>query len=277
MMVLMALVTTFMTGPVINMIEFFFKSKDKEQRTLKTGFNTLLSFGSPQSGSRLLELAHYLNLKNEKDASVTALHFSPSADVSIIEAEQYEKEDFMPISQTASRLKVSLKKVFGVTDHVEKEIVEIAKENPYDVVLVGSSRDLFTRDKTGGKVKSFVHQMDSPVGIFIDGGFQKIDHAAIILSSAADIFLLKYGKRFLEADKRNRLALIDLGGVSVVQEVHGLKFGNNLYLIKNVPEGKQDFYKQFHILIISSDFWKNLMRKQHVWLNRMPSVLIINK
>jgi Kef-type K+ transport system membrane component KefB len=277
MMVLMALVTTFMTGPVINMIEFFFQSKDKEQRTLKTGFNALLSFGSPQSGSRLLELAHYLNLKNEKDAGITALHFSPSADVSVIEAEQYEKEAFLPILQTASRLKISVKRVFGVTDHVAREIVEAAKENPYNVVLVGSSRDLFTRDKTGGKVRNFVHQMDAPVGILIDGGFQKIDHTAVVLGSASDIFLFKYGKRFLEADEKNRLTLMDLSGVSAARKIHGLVVGKNLHLIEGVPNGNQDFYKQFHLLIVSLDFWKNLKRQQHGWLNKMPSILIINK
>ncbi|OGX37620.1 MAG: hypothetical protein A3C36_05045 [Omnitrophica WOR_2 bacterium RIFCSPHIGHO2_02_FULL_52_10] len=277
MLVLMALATTFMTSPLIHLIEFLFKPKVEERGALKEGFNALLPFGSPQSGSRLLELACYLNLKNENDASVTAAHFSPSADVSMMEAEQHEKEAFRPIAQTAARLGVSLRKVFGVTDTVEREIVTAARENHYDIILVGSSRDIFTRDKTGGKVRGFVYQMESPVGIFIEGGFRKLDHAAVLFNSAEDKFLLKYGTRFLAADGKNRLALIDRTELRDAQQWAQAGPGSNMYWAGNRQENKQDFYKQFDIVIVSFYFWKSLKRGQQAWLKTMPSVLVINK
>lgn len=279
MMVLMALVTTFMAGPVIMAIEFFFKSKEADKE-IKEGFNALLSFGSPQSGGRLLELAYYLNLKNENDATITAVHFSPSADVSIPQAQQHEKEAFMPILQVAGRLNIPLKRIFGVTDNVEREVVEKVREKSYDIVLVGSSRELFTNDKTGGKVRNFVYQIESAVGIFIEGGFKKIDRAAIVLSGVPDIFLLKYAKMFLEHNKKNHLTVVDQHNILSSKEDLQRRLGSGggeRSVLKKLPEKEKKFYKEYDIVIVSFNFWKNLKSQQRSWLQEMPSVLIINE
>jgi Kef-type K+ transport system membrane component KefB len=282
MMVLMALVTTFMAGPAIGAIEFFFKEdRQREVREITEGFQVLLSFGFPKSGSRLLELAYALNLKYEKDDTITAVHFSPSADISILEAEQHERESFLPIQQTAERLGIPLKKIFKVTDHVEKEIIQTVKRRRYDIVLVGSSRELFTDEKTGRKMRSLIQQMDSGVGVFIDRGFKEIDDMLIVLKGFHDLFLLKYAKKFLAGNQKKRLRIFDpenaFATKEELQKLSGMELKGNFSLAGKHLGEKKDFYQGYDLVITSLSFWESLKVKQDDWLELTPSVLIINR
>jgi hypothetical protein len=201
--------------------------------------------------------------------------------VSILRAEQHEKEAFMPISQTAVRFNIPLQRVFGVTDNVEREVVERVREKSYDIVLVGSSREIFTNDKTGGKVRNFVQQIDPAVGIFIEGGFKKIDHVAVVLSGASDIFLLKYAKRFLGHNQENRLTVVDRQNVLDSKEDLQKRLGpyktREAAILKKILETEKMSYKEYDIVLISFSFWRSLKNQPHVLLRQMPSLLIINE
>lgn len=63
MMVIMALVTTFMTGPALDLINYLFKSKDSivpEIETKPNDYKILISFGNNEKGKSLLRLASSL-------------------------------------------------------------------------------------------------------------------------------------------------------------------------------------------------------------------------
>ncbi len=58
MMVIMALVTTFMTGPALDFIGFIFKDKVTavpEEIGTKSKYKILLSFATPERGKKLLQ------------------------------------------------------------------------------------------------------------------------------------------------------------------------------------------------------------------------------
>jgi spore coat polysaccharide biosynthesis predicted glycosyltransferase SpsG len=66
MMVIMALVTTFMTGPALDLINYLFKSKvvpDAEEITNQSKYRILFSFGNNEKGKSLLRLANSLTKK----------------------------------------------------------------------------------------------------------------------------------------------------------------------------------------------------------------------
>ena len=69
MMVLMALVTTFMTGPAIDFVNFIFKKKIKHIPAVEGGYQILFSFGPPLAGIRLLQLVNQLFGKNNSFTS----------------------------------------------------------------------------------------------------------------------------------------------------------------------------------------------------------------
>lgn len=67
-LVLMALITTFMTGPVLDLINKFFKPEIEDNAELiskKNKYNILISFSNPNSGKILLRIANMLT-KNQK-------------------------------------------------------------------------------------------------------------------------------------------------------------------------------------------------------------------
>jgi Kef-type K+ transport system membrane component KefB len=64
MLVIMALVTTFMTGPVLELIGKLFKPQpeaSQPESVVIPGFKILLSFGNPETGRSLLRLASLIN------------------------------------------------------------------------------------------------------------------------------------------------------------------------------------------------------------------------
>lgn len=282
MMVLMALSTTFMTGPAISFIDYLFRSSEPV-KVVKDGFNVLLSFGAPKSGRRLLEVAHYLNLKNENDQSITAVHFSPSADISITEAQQFERDAFVPIDRLVERFGTStlaVRKIFRVTDQVEKSILEVVNEEKCQFTLVGGSRQLFADDKIAGKVRALLEDTDSAVGVFVDKGFKTINRAVFVIDQSTDVFLMSYAERFLNCASDNHLTVMDVNReFETIEDLKlrpGFKDVNQLELWHKDDVSRTAF-AQYDVVIVSLDYWENRIDDQEEWLHWMPSVLIINK
>ncbi|MDO8952368.1 MAG: cation:proton antiporter, partial [Draconibacterium sp.] len=77
MLVIMALVTTFMTAPALNLIDKFFKKKTEPERhkIINTGkYKILISFGKPEMGSTLLRLANFMVKNKNGNSIISALH-----------------------------------------------------------------------------------------------------------------------------------------------------------------------------------------------------------
>jgi len=278
MIVLMALVTTFMTGPAINMIDWFFHAKDEEKKKFpKKGFKTLISFGPAKAGSRLLELAHGLNLKDEEDSSLSAVHFSSSSETSLMEAEQYEREAFIPIRAAAKERGVLLQTRFQVTEKVEKEITKMVKEDNYDIVLVGSSRPIFTEDRIAGKLRAVIQRLPCSVGVFVDHEFHEIHHVAMMCGSPEDIFLWKYAKRFLDGHTMNRVTILNQTKVLLAQEMFSREesYDKRIILLKEFSEKEASW--DYDLILMSFAYWKKMKGPKEVWLSRLPSVLIVSK
>jgi len=99
MMVIMALVTTFMTGPALDLINFIFKTKDvsnTEEPLNENKFNILLSFGNNEKGKSLLRLANSLVKKQNEASTITAMHLTLSDEMHSFNLEEYEKTDLTP-------------------------------------------------------------------------------------------------------------------------------------------------------------------------------------
>ncbi|MFP3632116.1 hypothetical protein SB776_36540, partial [Burkholderia sp. SIMBA_045] len=81
MLVIMALFTTFMTGPCLDLINYLFKGKksieDDEDKDNDSKYRVLLSFETAESGSTLLKLADNLTHKMNGNKSVTAMNIAP--------------------------------------------------------------------------------------------------------------------------------------------------------------------------------------------------------
>jgi Kef-type K+ transport system membrane component KefB len=280
MLVIMALVTTFLTGPMIQTINYFFDhpvSLNGFGKGNLPDFNILISFGSPESGKRLLHLAHNLNFKSKNANEITALHLTPSTDFSIREAEVFEKEGFEPILLTASELGIKIRTQYKATNDVDREIIQFANTGNFDLMLVGSSRPLFSKDETGGKARYFFEEIKCPVGVMIDKGFTEINHILLIIDNQNDLKLFKLAGRSLN-DRSKYLTVLDKSGLiddNYFQSIANSNHKDQLKIINQV-ETHKDFYDKFDLAVISVNYWNKTRNRQNNWLSSSPSLLIVN-
>jgi len=281
MLVLMALITTFMTGPSITFIDFVTKRRERSKlASLSTNEDKILiSFGPPLAGNRLLILANQLIEKHNDKANITALHLTPSSDISLQEAEVYEEEGFKPIRELAKKLGIKIETKYRATNEVSNEIVSIANEESYSLLLVGSSKAIFSRDETGGKIKNFFDDCNCSVGVLIDKGFNQINNVLLLIYESSDKFLLQFGRKFL-MNSASELTIIDRNNflqkdLSVAEMIKV-----NASKKINVQTGltlSDTSMNYFDLVLISLESWDKIRETNSEWIKNSPSLLILNK
>lgn len=281
MLVLMALITTFMTGPSITFIDFVTKRRERLKLASLSSIEDkiLISFGPPLAGNRLLILANQMVEKHNDKAHITALHLTPSSDISLQESKIYEEEGFKPVRELAKKLGIKIETEYRATNEVSNEIVRLANEEPFSMLLVGSSKAMFSRDETGGKIKYFFDDCKCSVGVLVDRGFDEINNILLLLHNPSDKFLLKYGEKFL-MNSAKELTIND--GNRILQNdkstIDSLRSnGSKKINVQYEETFSQTFLNNFDLIIISLESWDKIRETNSEWIKNSPSLLIINK
>jgi Kef-type K+ transport system membrane component KefB len=315
MMVIMALVTTFMTGPALDLIDVVFKKK--ELQDVQTNLNDnkykiLISFGNNEKGKSLLRLADSLTRKQKNTASITAMHLHLSDEMHPFNSEEIEKESFIPIVEESKILQQEISTIFKATMDIETEIADVANDGDYDLLLVGLGKSIFegtilgkvigftTRiinpdrliDKFTGKeglfenspfderTRQIISKTKMPLGILIDKDLQNVDRVFIPIFSSEDSFLLDYAQKLIY-NNNSKVEILDVYGNI-----------NNNFVVQSALESleqkypdnvlllqdrivKKEFLSNQNLMIISLESWKALVDSRSVWLSGIPSVLIL--
>lgn len=317
MMVIMALVTTFMTGPALNFINYIFKTKDFKQLdefSNDNKYKILISFGNKEKGKSLLRLANSL-IKNQKEtSSVTAMHLTLSDEMHSYDLEEYEKQRFAPLVEESKDLKLKITTIFQATVDIETNISEIANTGEYNLLLVGLGKSIFegtllgkvlgftTRiinpdrlfDKFTGKeglfenspfderTRQIISKTKAPIGILIDKELQQVNQVFIPIFSSEDTFLIDYAQKLIY-NNNAQIEILDVNGhvennFVLKSAVHSLE----QKYAKNITLMddkiiKKEFLAKQDLMVISIESWKNLVDSRSVWLSRVPSVLILKQ
>ena len=315
MMVIMALVTTFMTGPALNLINYIFKTKDfvmTEEETSHNKFRILISFGNVEKGKSLLRVANSLINRQKETATITAMHLSLIDEIHSFNMEEEEKNSFHPIMKESQLLKQEITTIFKATVDIETDISDIANNGEYDLLLVGLGKSIFegtllgkvlgftTRlinpdrliDKFTGKeglfenspfderTRQIISKSKLPLGIFIDKELQKINNVFVPLLSSEDSFLIDYAQKLIY-NNNSKIIILDVKG----------HFNTNFViksaitsLVNKFPENigfieesfiNKDFLPKQDLMLVSLESWKNLVNTPTSWLSGVPSVLIL--
>jgi Kef-type K+ transport system membrane component KefB len=315
MMVIMALVTTFMTGPALDIINFIFKTKDviipaEVKRT--SDFNILISFGNNEKGKSLFRLANSLTKKQPESSNVTAMHLTMSDEMHAYNLEEYEKEAFEPILKESKKLDQKITTIFKATGDIETDIADIAYEGKYDLVLVGLGKSIFEGtilgkvlgftsriinpdrllDKFKGKEGLFenspfddrtrliISKTKTPLGIFIDKDLKNIDKVFLGIFSAGDVFLIDYAQRMIY-NNDSHLTLLDnnehtKNNFIVENALAALeKNYQNNIEVIDTNQLNKRFLQEQDLILFSLETWKKLVDDEVSWLQDIPSVLII--
>ena len=140
MLVIMALVTTFMTTPILSLINFLFPEKrirEEYERHQSLGiFKALIAMGNPENGKPLLNVAKTVLDGTKNSLAVNVLHLTPGTDINPFHGDQYSHEGFKLVNEEAAKLNIPIETEYKITDNIEGSIVRTVYYNNYDFLLV---------------------------------------------------------------------------------------------------------------------------------------------
>ena len=317
MMVIMALVTTFMTGPTLNSINYIFKTKDEgilDEIPNGNKYKVLISFGNNEKGKSLLRLANSLVKKQKETSTITAMHLTLSDEVHSYNLEEYEKDRFLPIIEESNALRQEITTVFQATADIETNICEIANNGEFDLLLVGLGKSIFegtllgkvlgftTRimnpdrliDKFTGKeglfenspfderTRQIISKIKTPLGILVDKELQSVNQVFIPIFSSEDSFLIDYAQKLI-FNNNSKIVILDVNGhvntnFVLKSAVNSLEQKySNNITLVNDKIIKKEFLATQDLMIISIESWKELVDSGSSWLSKVPSVLIMKQ
>lgn len=316
-MVIMALVTTFMTGPALDLINFIFKSRtqdfEHEVRSISK-YKVLLSFGTPESGRPLFRLANSLTKKLNGNAAVTAMHLASANETHHYNIEEYEKESFMPVQEESKLLNQRIAMQFKVSNDIDADIIDLANKGDYDLLLIGLGESIYEGTFLGkllgftnriinpeklintvtGKGKFFENQAFDErtqlilskthisTGILVDKTLDKFERVFIPLFDSGDGFLIDYAQKLIY-NAESQIVVLDAGGQVKNNPVLKEKIRNieqkapNHIELQSQRNIDKSFLKSQDLMIISLESWKKMVESKSVWLSHIPSTLIVSQ
>lgn len=233
MMVLMALVTTFMTGPALDFINRIFKSEPLQvpPAELKeiSRYKILFYFDKPGSARSLLRLANAFTNKLNGNASLTALHLSPVNELHYYNTDEYEIKTFKSVVDESISLNRKVITLFKASTDLDSEIINVANKGDYDMLLINLRESIYEGSFLGrllgfttriinpetllntvtGKDSLFdttpfdehtrlvISKSQIPVGVLIDKNLHKVEQVFIPVFDEKDFILIDYAQKLI--------------------------------------------------------------------------------
>jgi Kef-type K+ transport system membrane component KefB len=315
MMVIMALVTTFITGPALDLINKFFKpEKETAQAVINYlgKYKILVSFAHPDRSIALLRLAYSLTRRQSDNSLITAMHLSPNNDLNQFNAAEYEEESFAPIVAESGRLRVNITTLFKASNDIEAEITQMANKGNYDLLLIGIGQSIFEGSILGRilgftsriinpdlllnkvtrreklfesspfdeKTRMIISKSEVPVGIFIDKNFMSADRVMVVLLMPEDAFLIGYAQKLI-ANSESQVTVVDSHQTSrntplIKETIRQIEqIAPNHIQTVNESKVTKELIHHHDLLLISSNSWKLAIERESRWLKEIPSTLIL--
>lgn len=182
MMVIMALVTTAMTTPILHWVypHRMFGGPGEAphpEASHAPGLKILIPVSLPKSGGPLVQIADTLIGAKKEDSRLYALHLKPPADheayrTGLDEATQTHDESLAPLLAQARGRAIPVEQISFVSLDVAGDIAEVARRNNVDLVLLGYHKPVIGKTILGGTVHRVLQQTDADVAVFVDRGFR---------------------------------------------------------------------------------------------------------
>jgi Kef-type K+ transport system membrane component KefB len=274
MLVLMALATTLLTGPGLNLIGLF-RPRKEPQIIREKAYKIMLSFANPKMGGTLLNLTHQLISKKAGETLFTALHISPRTDLSPDDAMVFEKESFASVRRYAEKNGLSLSTIYRNTNDIHGEIMESCKLEKPDFLILGSARSVFSTDILGGILKRIITEAPCDVLIFNERNFNEIQSVLVVYFGNGDEYLFDYA-RMLNHHNNRKFYTYHRG---LENKESADAFNNSGIPMVPVTGSllQPAFLRSIDLVLVSEYNWKALEEKHNMPVSKFPSLLIIHK
>jgi hypothetical protein len=319
MMVLMAIITTFMTGPALDLINRSDRKRERARAAVATNsqaFKILLSFDAAEGGRKLLQLATQLMGKKQLNNQITAINLTYNPDITTAQIEEFEKESFSHIRDEAKKMKLQIDTRYQPVIDVRKEIIKIAEDEHFDFMLVDAGKSLLkgtllgslvqatkvlhpenllktitgdkklipqllpTNDMIDQKAAMFIEEAKCSIGVFIDKDYHSSKDIFMPIFHPSDESLIKYAKKFIQHNESKLVVLDALSNVhenerwdrDVAEIQHEYPASIELASDRTINKA---LLSKFSLMLISYESWNTLVASKSVWLEHIPSALII--
>lgn len=317
MLVLMTLVTTFMTTPLVSLIDFCFRARDKlkvskQVEAVAGVFKVLLSFGRASNGQIMLDVANQMFGKGKNKLDITALHLTVGSDVNPLHTDNFEEVSFSPILYEAKKLDIPIQTRYEVSNDAGEDIVDIVNKEGYDFLLVGAALSLsdlptdieatkykdnfydryFKRLKAPmswfypgallkDKTKLFIERTNCAVGVFVNRGFVRATNVVVPVATPDDLFLLEHARTLQKSTHGNLTFIYTANDAPESEQVVAAltQFAETEKKVSILPHTSfsADLLSQYNFMLISYNTWNAISDRRKEDLQRMPSTLILSK
>ena len=285
-LVIMALVTTFMTTPLLHLVERYFTRREQK---LSSKRKLIFCFGRPDAGRNLLSIYHLLFGKALKNEQLIAAHYTIGTDLNPLNADQYAKESFAPLNQCASELGISVENYYRVTDKLVQGMIHFIKKEQPDMLLLGA-RSRTQSDKFGtpgvilwlsllrDKIDEVMDQVKCPVAVFLNRGYKEGASVSIAFGAATDIFLFPYLENILANGHSLRLLLSGTYNNEFQQSINKLmKQYPQRITFTGYSKPEELISGDKHGLLIMSHITYTELTSDEIVLQELSSLLVIKK
>ena len=305
-LLIMSLLTTFMTTPLLSLVErIFAKQAEKTSHNEKV----MLSFGLPESGRTLLNMADLLLGDRLQTGQLIATHFTVGTELSPTMAEEFKELSFIPLRAEAKKLSLKVEERYHVTEKLIQDMVRMAKREHVDYLFVGAGRQFMQSEnaaerKTNSrfsflpglskllkspslslpglllrqKLESIMEEVDCSVGIFVNRGFTKASEILLLVDSEQDLFLFNYARtRLGEKSMTIRICFADKQHDSYLEERVMTDFvqQDSAKFVLGKPPGEIMWSDAKECLLVMSYAACEKLSRNHQLFAALPSLLII--
>ncbi|WP_017721518.1 cation:proton antiporter [Kamptonema formosum] len=236
MLVIMALVTTFMTSPLLEWTypkelirldsavpvppsEPVAGSAPVPQELEMPAYRILVPVANPSTQKGLLQLAVAIAGTASQPAAVDLLSLIELQEDYLFESTPLEAERL--IQERRERLeeltqsleppenRAGVRSIVRICSDVARETAEIAKIDRADLILLGWHRPAFSNNRLGGRVGQVLTTAAADVAVFVDRGRERSDSLLVPYSANIhDDMALELALRLLVNDSNRRLAVL---------------------------------------------------------------------
>ena len=172
-MVLMALLTTFMTTPLLHWVYPAKRLVPPRKAVHQKSFSVLIPVADPRSGGPLLRIAEMLVGRHSPEGRIVALHLRRPDDRPEFRSGLAEPsaDALRPLLEHASKNNVNVEPISFVSRDVPQDIARVCRDTGVDLVLIGFHRPVFSKAILGGTVHRILQETPADAAVFVDRGF----------------------------------------------------------------------------------------------------------
>ncbi|PZV07183.1 MAG: sodium:proton antiporter [Leptolyngbya sp.] len=227
MLVIMALVTTFMTSPLLELIYpkrlmrldvLETDAEDGEQETVP--YRVLVPVANPKSQAGLLKLAVQI-AGDQPSARVNLLNLVEMQEdfafsTTPTEIDRLVEQRQQSLNHSIQALGISdsqrtIVPIVRVTNDVARETSEIAQVEHADLILMGWHRPVFDQNRLGGRVGQVLSAVPKDVAVFVGRDLKSIDAVLVpYMASPHNDLALELGLRLVANIPTCRLKILQL-------------------------------------------------------------------